>query len=227
MNLKPDTRKQFFKSRHGLALVIAAIFSAVGAVGLIVGISLNLASVDTPAPTAPFITGVIGQPLELSGELTPPPILKGRISAPKATAESLAIPFFDETGEKITLSALKGKGLVVNFWATWCAPCIKEMPALDTLAGQLEGSGTAVVAISVDRKAVPKVKAFYEEIGIRNLKIYYDERGILSRGLGVTGLPNTLLINADGVELGRVVGIAPWDETAVMAYIKRVLGPAP
>jgi len=154
-----------------------------------------------------------------------PPVLAAKTLPPKVGDGAFDTPFFTATEEPLTLAHFKGRGLVVNFWATWCMPCVREMPSLDRLAKALKGSGIEVVAISEDRKALEKVPPFYTDMGIKNLDLYYDIKGALSRKLGADGLPTTVLITPDGVVLGRVMGALEWDSQEVESYLRNALAP--
>ena len=154
-------------------------------------------------------------PLELANKLRPAVMAEGAFDT----------PFFNAEKEKITVSSLKGRGVVMNFWATWCAPCVREMPALNNLAAALQGSGVEVIAISEDRKPLKKVPPFYEANDLNNLELYYDEKGKLSRKLGVEGLPTTVLLGADGEIKGRILGVLEWDDPETVKYLIWALGP--
>ena len=145
---------------------------------------------------------------------------------PAVTAEgALDTPFFNAKKEKITISGLKGRGVIMNFWATWCAPCVREMPALNNLAQMLKGSGVEVMAISEDRKPFKKVPPFLEANDLNSLDLYYDVKGKLSKKLGVEGLPTTVLLGADGELKGRVIGVLEWDDPETVKYLVWALGP--
>ena len=135
-----------------------------------------------------------------------------------------ARPFFDARGGQRRLSDHRGRGVVFNFWATWCAPCIREMPDLDHLKTLVAENGVDVLALSEDRKGVDRVEKFYKMTEIRNLDILLDDNGGMLRDLRVRGLPTTLLIDADGMEVARIQGAAVWDSRDVVAFIRRCLG---
>ncbi len=120
-------------------------------------------------------------------------------------------PFFDANGNAKTITDYKGTGVVLNFWATWCLPCVREMPSLDRLDAKAGNLGLKVLAVSEDRRGVKSVAPFYKKRGIANLDIFIDRRGSLSGRMGASGLPTTLLIDAQGNERGRVVGAVEWD----------------
>ena len=133
------------------------------------------------------------------------------------------IAFKDEQGAAVTPSAWRGKLVVLNVWATWCGPCRKEMPTLDRLQGRLGGDRFDVVALSIDRAGAGVVRRFFDEIDIKNLKIFIDETGRASRDLKVFGLPATLLIGPDGRELGRLVGPAEWDTPEMIDFFETLI----
>jgi thiol-disulfide isomerase/thioredoxin len=135
--------------------------------------------------------------------------------------------FLDGTGRPRMLAEFQGKGLLLNFWATWCAPCRQEMPALDRLQTRLGGPAFEVVALSIDRAGLPAVAAFYQELGLRALALYVDPSGSAGRGLGVPGTPATLLVDAQGREIGRAFGAKTWDAPEVVREIERRLGRNP
>jgi len=135
------------------------------------------------------------------------------------------IAFFDAEGNPLTVSAFKGRGVVMNFWATWCPPCIREMPALSRLKDAVAEDGITVLTLSEDRGGAKVAGKFLERVAITNLDILIDKKGKVSRKLGVGGLPTTILIDADGIEQGRVSGVAAWDSPGAIAFLKRCIGP--
>jgi thiol-disulfide isomerase/thioredoxin len=120
--------------------------------------------------------------------------------------------FLDESGNKLTLEKFKGKIVVLNLWATWCTPCVAEMPMLDRLQQQLEGLGVVVVALSIDNKGAKVVREFYDEHQIKHLEVYVDPTTGAKDEFKVIGLPTTILIDREGNDRGRIVGPAEWDE---------------
>ncbi|MER9580926.1 TlpA disulfide reductase family protein [Mesorhizobium sp. M0276] len=129
------------------------------------------------------------------------------------------ISFEDGAGQPKTLADLSGKVVLLNIWATWCVPCRKEMPTLDRLQAKLGGPGFEVIALSIDRGA-DVVKQFFAEIGIQHLALNIDTSGKAMFALGVVGLPTTLLIDAQGKEIGRLIGPAEWDSPEMVAFIR-------
>jgi len=134
-----------------------------------------------------------------------------------------AISFADENGNALTLDRWRGKVVLLNIWATWCAPCRHEMPTLDRLQARLGGERFEVVALSIDRAGVDVVRRFFDKIGIQHLGIVIDETMKASRDIGIYGLPETLLIAPDGRELGRLIGPAEWDTQEMVAFFESVI----
>ena len=132
-------------------------------------------------------------------------------------------PFVDGDGHSRSLADFRGQAVVLNLWATWCAPCVREMPQLDRLNKRLADDGIRVLALSEDRAGAPLVKKFYDVNGIRNLDVLVDAGGKVLRELKVRGLPTTLLIDVDGREVGRALGAAEWDSDGVVNFLKRCL----
>jgi len=120
------------------------------------------------------------------------------------------VSFTDVDGEELTLAAFEGRFVVLNFWATWCAPCREEMPSLNALQQELGGERFAVVTIASGRNPIPAITRFFEEEGVTDLPVYLDPRQTMSRQMGVLGLPITVLLNPDGQEIGRLRGDADW-----------------
>lgn len=132
--------------------------------------------------------------------------------------------FFDDADRERKLSEYRGEAIVLNFWATWCAPCVEEMPALDRLRAALAGAGIEVLAVSEDFQGAKVVRNFYADQAIRHLPILVDKRQMLARGANILGLPTTLLIDPAGREVARVVGTAAWDSAEAVAFLGRCLG---
>jgi thiol-disulfide isomerase/thioredoxin len=135
-----------------------------------------------------------------------------------------AVQFQDASGAPHDLTEYKGKVVLVNFWATWCAPCREEMPSLDRLQQAMGGPDFEVVIISLDRAGYQKAAAFLNEIGVKNLTTYVDPGIRAARQLGALGLPVTLLLNRKGDEIGRLTGAAHWDSPEARALIKQYTG---
>ena len=133
------------------------------------------------------------------------------------------VRYFDEAGQETDLSTYRGKTVVLNFWATWCAPCRKEMPSLSELQNELGDEAFEVVTIATMRNSPKSIQSFFEKIGVSNLSLHNDPKGALSRSMGVLGLPTTLIISKSGEEIGRLLGDADWaspEAIALMSAIK-------
>lgn len=111
--------------------------------------------------------------------------------------------------------------LVVNFWATWCPPCVKEMPSLDKLSTALKGTNIKVIAIAVQTETA-EVTGFFKRAKLQNLTPYMDRQMIAGRAIGMRGLPTTVLINSEGQIIGRVEGDIDWAEPSTVAWIKGI-----
>jgi len=131
--------------------------------------------------------------------------------------------FTDADGEEMTLADFKGKTVLLNLWATWCGPCREEMPGLDRLQAELGGDNFEVVALSLDRGGIEASQRFLDQIKVKSLATYVDATGKASKPLRVIGMPTTLLIDADGREVGRLIGPAEWDSTAAKKLIEATL----
>lgn len=123
-------------------------------------------------------------------------------------------------GKDIDLSAYKGRVVLLNFWATWCAPCIREMPSLDLLQGRLGGKSFAVVAVSIDRTGYARIAPFLKRIQVTKLHVYLDKSSTLYRKFGVQALPTTFVIDHKGQVRGYLEGPAEWDSKAARKLIR-------
>lgn len=141
-------------------------------------------------------------------------------SEPVAASDDV---FVDFDGSEYRLSDWRGKYVLVNFWATWCAPCRAEMPALDALQGEFGGDKFEVVTIAI-RSQKPGMERFFEQTNVTNLPLFIDEAQDLSRNMGVLGLPITVLIDPEGQEIARVRGDAEWYSDSARAIIAALTG---
>lgn len=131
------------------------------------------------------------------------------------------IAFQDEHGQEVTLSAFKGKTVVLNLWATWCAPCVTEMPDLNALQKRLEDKDIEIITVSMDR-SIEKAGQFYKKAGIDALPLYWDSTRSLGFDLGFNGLPATVIVNPDSFEVARVSGPLAWLDKEIEAFLLTV-----
>ena len=137
-------------------------------------------------------------------------------------APAPAVSLTDISGNTVELSDFKGRLVVVNLWATWCEPCLREMPSLERLQSKL-GDRIAVLGVSEDRGGSKTVEPFIAKLGLKSVKIFIDPKSVVGRAFEVRGLPTSLLIDRDGKLLGRVEGAAEWDSPKIMAVLDRFL----
>ena len=128
-------------------------------------------------------------------------------------------PFDDGAGGEVSLAAFQGQYVVVNFWATWCAPCRVEMPTLSALQTAMGSDRFQVITIATGRNDPVAMDQFFQEIGVVNLPLYRDPTQSLARDMGVMGLPITVILDPAGQEIARLQGDAHWDSDSAMAII--------
>jgi thiol-disulfide isomerase/thioredoxin len=136
------------------------------------------------------------------------------------------VGFTDIDGKPASLADFKDMPAVVNLWATWCQPCLKEMPSLDRLQSRFAGR-LIVTAVSEDRAKPGRVGEFVAAMGLRKLKIYLDPKGEVAHAFHVPGLPTTIIIDAGGQVVGRVEGSAEWDGPKMRAVLEPFLKSVP
>ncbi|WP_247871841.1 TlpA disulfide reductase family protein [Azospirillum sp. TSO35-2] len=135
-----------------------------------------------------------------------------------------ALSFVDGDGRRVDLADFKDRVVLLNLWATWCGPCVKEMPSLDRLQAQMGGDAFQVVALSLDRGGRTAVEPFFAKTGVGHLGLYLDPASESMKVLGLRGLPTTILVDPEGRELGRVEGAVEWDSPEVVAFLRQQLG---
>jgi thiol-disulfide isomerase/thioredoxin len=131
------------------------------------------------------------------------------------------IKFIDDQNNLHSLSDYKGKVVLLNFWATWCAPCVSEMPTLAKLAKSMEDK-VDIIPISVDYKGADAVKKFYEEQDITTLPIFVDNKGKAFKELKLQVLPVTYIIDRKGMIIAKVMGELDWDSKEVHEYLQGI-----
>ena len=143
----------------------------------------------------------------------------------KATSNA-AFSLADGAGD-MTLEAYQGKYVLLNFWATWCAPCRKEMPQLSELQEEFGGDTFEVLTIATGRNSPTGIKKFFDEIGVENLPRHQDPKQALASQMGIFGLPITVLIDPEGREVARLRGDADWASETAKAIISTVIAQPP
>ena len=158
---------------------------------------------------------------DMSREILPvPPPAAQRV---QATTELAPATFYDDAGAAVTLADFKGQVLLVNLWATWCPPCIAELPSLDLLQAKLRDDGLKVVAISMDRKPVSDVAAFLDARNVEQMDIYIDTDRDIARKWAYDALPVSYLIGRDGTVIEAFMGPREWTKGAIFDKIKAAL----
>lgn len=143
-------------------------------------------------------------------------------SAPVAGSN---VTFTGEDGAQMSLANYQGQHVVLNFWATWCAPCRHEMPQLSALQTSLGGDDLSVVTIATGRNPRPGMERFFNQIGVENLPLHTDARQNLARSFGVLGLPVTIILDPQGHEIARMQGDADWSSDNAVAILSTLLDP--
>jgi thiol-disulfide isomerase/thioredoxin len=172
-----------------------------------------------------------GLVLAAAGTLAVPLIgRKARAAQVRPLAETGPKPlpefsFTDADGKPHGMGDFAGKGVLINLWATWCPPCVAEMPALDRTQAALAGEDILVLALSSDRGGKAQVETFYRDRNISRLGLWLDPRGAASRALGARGLPTSIVVDRQGREMARLEGDAAWDAPEMLAEIRRLVGP--
>jgi thiol-disulfide isomerase/thioredoxin len=139
--------------------------------------------------------------------------------------------FKDGSGRELRLADFRGKVVLLNIWATWCAPCKAEMPSLDRLQAKLGGADFVVLPVSIDRGGGPVVAFFYSRRDLSHLGVYLDPNSRLADRMGIDGVPSSYLIDRGGDIVGELMGATEWDSPEVIdlieGYIKKAAKPAP
>ena len=131
------------------------------------------------------------------------------------------INFQNINNETINLNKFKNSLIIINFWATWCAPCIEEMPSLNRLQVNPLFNNLQIIPINVGRDNIEKSKNFYKELKINNLEIYFEEDVELANKFLLRGLPTTVFINKKGEEFGRIIGFVNFDDKKIIKWLQQ------
>lgn len=156
--------------------------------------------------------GAEGSPAVAIGKFTP-------LAEPRPAPE---VSFADQSGKTVALASFRGRTVLINLWATWCAPCVQEMPSLERLQAKL--GDIAVLAVSEDRTGNDAVAPFVAKLKLEGLAIYLDPKNAVAHAFAVDGLPTSFLVDRDGRIAGKLEGAADWDSETMVALIRRYEG---
>ncbi len=132
-------------------------------------------------------------------------------------------PFTTVDGSSGSLADYQGQVVLLNFWATWCAPCRKEMPMLAEIQAELGGEDFQVVTVATGRNPLPAMQTFFDEIGVDNLPLHRDPKQEIAREMTVFGLPATIIIDRQGREIARMSGDADWSSASAKAILANLI----
>ncbi len=149
--------------------------------------------------------------------------MKKLVIHPKPIAVSEAAFQLEDEGGEGYLADYKGKYVLLNFWATWCAPCRKEMPQIAELQDEFGGDTFEVLTLATGRNSPSGIKKFFAENNIKNLPRHQDPKQAVARDMAILGLPITVLINPDGQEIARLIGDAEWNSESAKAIISALV----
>lgn len=127
--------------------------------------------------------------------------------------------FADEDGAPVSIEAFRGKVLVLNLWAAWCVPCIREMPSLDRLAARMPKDSFAIVAVNQDKGDAAVARLTFKRMNLQALKLFLDPAGALAREIGTRGMPTTVIFGPAGEPLSYREGAAEWDSEDFVRYL--------
>jgi|TARA_B100001142_G_scaffold316818_1_gene357035 thiol-disulfide isomerase/thioredoxin len=129
------------------------------------------------------------------------------------------LTFLDAKSNQLNLSDYKGNLVLLNFWATWCVPCKEEMPSLDLLLLNKNLDNLKIFPINVGKDDVKKASKFYEDLGIKNLELYFDPPTTLAKKFGLRGIPTSVLINKEGLEFARIIGSINFEDEKFIEWL--------
>ena len=129
------------------------------------------------------------------------------------------VDFFNSTNKKISLSNYKSKVVIINFWATWCAPCKEEMPHLDKLKSKSTFQNLEIIPINIADEELVKSEEFFEEINIKNLEIFYGSSLELAKEFKLRGIPTTIIIDRKGYEIARIIGFIDFENKSFLEWL--------
>ena len=130
------------------------------------------------------------------------------------------IIFIDINQKNVNLDDFKGKLIILNFWATWCAPCKEEMPSLDNLLSNIRLNNLRIFPINIGKEDMSKSELFFKELNIQNLAIYFDAPITLAKKFGLRGVPTTIIFNKEGKEFARIIGSIDFNDEEFINWLK-------
>jgi thiol-disulfide isomerase/thioredoxin len=146
---------------------------------------------------------------------------KSAVAVEKSPAPDISVVAL-ATGSVLKLSDLKGKVVLLNFWATWCPPCREEIPSMMKLNAFMAGKPYQMVAVSIDEGGKAAIDSFFKETGF-SLPTYQDESGTAAKAYGITGVPETFVIDKHGILVKKFIGGAAWDSPEVVAFLEGLM----
>ena len=129
------------------------------------------------------------------------------------------LTFLDSKNDEITLDSFKGNLVMLNFWATWCAPCKEEMPSLDIIKKNPKFKNLEILPINVGQDNLEKSQKFFDELNIKNLDIYFDNPITLAKKLSLRGIPTTIIFNKEGKEFARIIGSIDFNDEKFIEWL--------
>jgi thiol-disulfide isomerase/thioredoxin len=191
------------RARVNWWVVVAVAALALGLARLVISLPQF-----APSPYAPYAKGAMAKlSFKFAGQKPP------------------AVAFGGPDGQPISLAAFHGRAVLMNLWATWCGPCVEELPALDALQKELGGQTFQVVAVNMDADDEGAAARFLGEHGLAHLALYSDPKLLMDPALAGPGIPASVLYDAEGREVGRLYGAVDWASPEARALIARVIHP--
>ena len=130
-----------------------------------------------------------------------------------------SLTFLDAKNKQINLNDYQGNLIILNFWATWCAPCKEEMPSLDSLLINKNLNNLKIFPINIGQDKIEKTEKFFKDLGIKNLEIYFNNNSNLPKKLSLRGVPTSILINKNGEEFARIVGSIDFEDDEFVNWL--------
>lgn len=214
-----DTKRRLAKRRVAIVLAggVAGAATGLAAVYGIAALARNAAAEPECRSTVELVKRVA-------------PLARGEVAAMAVPGKPIRIPdlrFRDGDGRERNLAEWRGRTVLLNLWATWCAPCRKEMPALDELQAKLGGTGFEVMTVNIDTRALDKPKAWLKEVGVNRLAYYADPSAKIFQDLKAIGrafgMPTTVLVDPNGCEIGHLAGPAEWASEDAVKLVQAAL----